>query len=412
MILVFANSISPRLKYVLDFCFAQKGFEYEIVTDIQNWSGTFNTKLNYSDQEIDADYQITPHGLLSNKGVDKVEFTVEDDSYLLDGVEDELSVIFFLLSRYEEYFDSERDQHDRYLAKNSVLFQNNLLQTPVVDQLVKRLWSDLDLDYKFVLSNYKFIPTFDIDVAWAFKHKGFLRNVGAAIKTGSVGERFKVMSGKKRDPYDSYSLIHKISAEVNEIICFCLLGDWSKYDKNIIWKNEAYQSLIRGLNTSGSIGIHPSYNSYLHDSQLETEVNRLKEIVGHEIDNSRAHFLRFRIPETYRQLEHLKIAHDYSMGYADHIGFRAGTSFSFFFFDLYENRTTNLTVHPFAYMDSALKDYMKVSIEDAKQMISELIGAVKEVGGDFYFIWHNHSINNYKEWEGWQEVLFHTLSEK
>jgi len=159
------------------------------------------------------------------------------------------------------------------------------------------------------------------------------------------------------------------------------------------------------------MGIHPGYFAHLNPEQIKKEVKRLEEITGHEIVKSRAHFLRIQIPESYEMLINEGIKREYSMGYADDIGFRAGTSFPYYFFNLNTNEATDLLVFPFAYMDCAFKDQLKLSPDESIVEIKEMINEVKSVGGVFMCIWHNSSITDRKPWKGWFDVLKYTISE-
>ena len=71
------------------------------------------------------------------------------------------------------------------------------------------------------------------------------------------------------------------------------------------------------------------------------------------------------------------------MGYAEQTGFRAGTARAHKWFDLEENKTTDLTIHPFVYMDGTLNEYLNLSIQESKNRIQELFEEVKTYGGDF-----------------------------
>ena len=48
------------------------------------------------------------------------------------------------------------------------------------------------------------------------------------------------------------------------------------------------------------------------------------------------------------------IAEDYSMGYPDEPGFRAGIARPYYFYDVAEDHQTNLKIFPFQVMDATL----------------------------------------------------------
>jgi hypothetical protein len=100
------------------------------------------------------------------------------------------------------------------------------------------------------------------------------------------------------------------------------------------------------------------------------------------------------------------------MGYPDIAGFRAGTARPYQWFDLSKNEITNLTIHPFAFMDITLNEYMKLNTSQAIDKIDSLFKEVKKYGGEFSFIWHNETIGNYGIWKGWSEVFEHSVSLK
>ena len=409
MIGVFTEKDSPRLRYVLDFCFKQKGAECTLINSEDEWSLFQGTKLNYSNKTLECDYDISPSALLFEEGIDEyLKLEKIGNKLALRGDMDMLAVIFYILSRYEEYKIDGNDQHGRFTAEQSAQFTLGVLQEPICDDIVKKLWNKLGLDYKMVRDQFECVPSFDIDVAWAYKNRPLWRKLGA-FKHGKWFERIAVLLGLKKDPYDTYSEILLISSKLNRIICFAPVSDYGKLDKNISYKNENYRSLLRGLNSDGGMGLHPGYNSFMNEDIITEEKERLEEILGHKMEKSRFHFLRFDMPKSYQLMIELGFRKDYSMGYADHSGFRAGTSFPFYFFDLDSNEQKDYLIFPFAYLDNAYKDYMKVDPETALNDVEQLMNRVKDVGGVFMCIWHNHSISNKGEWKGWLTVLQNTV---
>ena len=409
MIYIYSPLFSERLTFVLDFCFKSKGMNYNILSSKADFIQFEGEKINYSAEAIETSFHIKPTGLLFETNFEHLsELTFSNSIWEINKESDIFSILFYMLSSYEEYLITERDNHDRFSAKNSFLFKNDRLDKPNADILVKQLWEELDLDYLVVQKRFNIHITFDIDSAWAIKNKGFFRSVASDIKDllkgKSVLDKFKVRFGKKPDPFDTYSLI-KSASEKQKVSCFFLLGNWGQFDKNINWKHKKLNQLINGLKQSCSIGIHPSYNSYLNSKNVKNELNRLDKISSLKNTKNRQHFLKLDIPRSYQLLRSVGITDDYSMGFADGYGFRSGTSFSYPFFDLTTNSITKLMIHPITYMDGTLNQHLGLSANESIEIICNLKKEVRNVGGTFCPLWHNETIGEVGIWKGWRKVF-------
>ena len=126
---------------------------------------------------------------------------------------------------------------------------------------------------------------------------------------------------------------------------------------------------------------------------------------------SRQHFLKLTFPNTYRHLIQVGIQSDYTMGYADNIGFRAGIATPFYWYDLENEAMTNLKIYPFQVMEVTLKEYLKLSPEEAIVYVKPLIEATKAVGGTFTTLWHNSTLSETEGYEGWRRVYEAILEE-
>ena len=76
-------------------------------------------------------------------------------------------------------------KYERFEAHESIAYKENFLKTPVVDKwalelkkLLQQNCSNLNLKKR----EFTYINTIDIDNAWAYKHKGLFRTIGAIFK--------------------------------------------------------------------------------------------------------------------------------------------------------------------------------------------------------------------------------------
>ena len=423
MILLFVEEISTRLIYTLDFVFKVRGLEYTLTNDFNEFENAKVPRLNYSERYFDGILQLPPASLLFDEeltvyGIGSGTFHTEKCLTFNDKV-DPLASVFYILSRMEEYMTTAEDEHGRFTAENSVLSRFGWLQKAMCDRWAVDFISFLHVNGLVEFQNKEqkvtILPTFDIDNVFAYQLKRGLRKILSSAKDLMRGDRFRmnerklVLQGTTKDPYDTYDYILSIADRGFSVNMFWLLGDYAKYDKNVTFKDARHQRLIRKMALQTTVGIHPSYKSNSYEYFLLNEKERLEFILNQSVEHSRQHFLKLKLPATYRSISTMGIKHDYTMGYADQVGFRAGTARSFPWFDLRKNAISDLTIHPFAYMDGTLQEYLKLTPSESKLIIASLFEEVKNYGGDFQMIWHNETIGDYGKWNGWKEVLEFTL---
>jgi hypothetical protein len=216
-----------------------------------------------------------------------------------------------------------------------------------------------------------------------------------------------------KDPYEVYDyILGCIENYSSDTRFFFPTGDHSKYDKNPSWKSLEYRDLINKIAAKFNIGIHPSYYAGEKYQLLGSETGRLKTMAGKDINSCRYHFLRLFMPFSYRNLTLQGITEDFSMGYPDEPGFRAGIARPYFFYDLAEDKQTSLKIIPFQVMDGTLFQYKNLEPVTAGDVIFRLIDETRRVGGLFVSIWHNTSLLDTPEWKGWREIFEQMLKEQ
>lgn len=223
-------------------------------------------------------------------------------------------------------------------------------------------------------------------------------------------KRKNVLAGKEKDPYDTYDFQIEIHKKYNlKPIYFFLLGDWAPNDKNLPHTSPLMDELVKKILTKAEIGIHPSFASNQNPEKVAIEKDRLSKINSSAVTKSRQHFLKLQFPGTYRNLIATGITDDYTLGYADEVGFRAGICTPYKWYDLEKEEETNLTIHPFAVMDGTLNSYLKLTPEKAVKKVTEIVNEIKNVNGEFITIWHNETLSDWRDWKGWQEFYEQVL---
>lgn len=424
MLDIYVDEIAERCLYTFDFVLKDRGIDYRLTNDLQLFEQSPHPKFNYSERHIEGVAQLKPATLLfeENVRVHRVDSALFETTECLriDGVCDPFAAIFYILSRMEEYTSTALpDLHERFRPENSILYRQGWLQQLVCERWSKAIFNFMHAQGLTMMDFKPFpttlLPTFDIDNAYAYKLKEGSRQLFSVLKDYSkrdakrLEERKAVMSGQETDPYDTYAKIRSIAERGLPVHLFWLLGDYAKFDKNIAYNEPRHRKLIHQMAGCCTIGIHPSYKSNGANEKLKLEMDRLADILNRPVKHSRQHFLKLQLPGTYKRLLEAGIEHDYTMGYASEVGFRAGTSRPFKWFDLQKNYCTDLVIHPFAYMDGTLLEYKKWTPQQACDAISSLYREVAEFGGEFSFLWHNETIGNYGKWKGWSAVLDFTL---
>lgn len=424
-LMVFVERVTNRINYIFDLLLHDLlGIDFELTTDADAFNLSQDPKLVYAKAPMgNALFQKASKLLLEYSIVEQNPVSVDYEDtkgifpvYHSESIMpfDPFAASFYFVSRYEEYLSQVRDCYGRFQAESTCMYKMGMLQKPLVNiyaQHIGRILQDAYPSLKLAKRTFRFIPTYDIDAAWAYLHKGLFRTAGGFLKdlyhlnSKEISRRHRVLMHKEKDPFDTYDLQFALQKEYKlKPIYFILCGDYDMNDKNISIRNDAFCKLIKHLGDYAEVGIHPSFSSYLDTERIQMEIDRLSNVLNREITKSRQHFLRMTMPRSYQQLIELDITDDYTMGFPSQAGFRAGIADTFRFFDLENDVITNLNVHPFAIMDGTARDYLNLDIEATYSLVTSLIDEVRAVGGSFVLLCHNETLSGQKRWVGWPQL--------
>lgn len=423
---ILAAHRHPRLRYVLRELSGDLGYKIRLFTDEDQWADyAADARIIYGTtaNTIPA-LRLPSHPFLSGRHPTSDDLTVSWVDGLplffrVDEQADLLACIFFALSRYEEYQEFTPDAHDRFPATASHAQRNGYLHLPVVRAYAQQLANQLrHLFPELPLPKerpFRLQPTYDIDLLWAYRYRGWkgaasgLRDV-ATGKAARARDRF--IPGEAPDPYFNLDYLLGLHPDVQPYIFWLLADNDCREDVNPYPIPQEQTEVMRSLADRAVHGIHPGYDSVGTEGKLKRETGRYQRVFQLRPQHSRQHFLRLRLPDTYRELRQNGVTNDHSMGYGDAAGWRAGTNLPFHWYDLHQETMTGLTVHPFAVMDVTLKNYLKLSPEEAVKTVTDLRGHTKAYGGNFTLLWHNSSFAEAHGWAGWREVYERLLQIK
>ncbi|MBT8301816.1 MAG: polysaccharide deacetylase family protein [Maribacter sp.] len=417
MLLIYTHKITPRFSYVMRQVFTRiLGIEISFTTKVEDFIKHSGAKITYTKQPLQNEFFIRSNDLLFEQGINDIQISVAD----WEGVPcfftasensaipfDIFSASFYLISRYEEYLPHVKDQHGRFSPKDSLAYKNNFLRLPVIDIWAHKLLDRLlerfpDLEIKRM--SYKYTSIIDVTSSHCFAHRGFTRSLaGLVLDLGNfrlrrLFKRIAVWFNPKKDPYNNFAFLIDMKKKYKlNCMFFFQFASYSTYDKNVSPNNNNFRFLIKSIADYCKVSLATSYSSFNDSELLKKEKKNLEGVINRQVEYSRIRYNRVDVPQTYRDLVDAGFTDDFTMGYTHEIGFRAGTSFPFYLYDINMEVQQPIRVHSFAFHDYALHE--DTSSNDIINKVKALYQEVKKVNGSFISVFSNellgtvHSLN-------------------
>lgn len=423
MLLVYTHKITPRVTYTFKhICKRILGIEVRFTSKVEDFIAHDSLKMSYAKQPLSHELFVRSNELLFETGLSDINVNVQQwentKGFFATGERSDLpfdifAASFYLLSRYEEYLPHVNDQYGRFLASESLAFKHKFLHQPVVDiwaYKLKDVLKERFPDFEFPVRNYRVQPVIDVPMAYYFKYKGLLRTIGGTLndlrrlQIKKLYFRYFVVMGFKRDPYDTFKWIIRKQKQYNfKFMVLFLIGDYSTYDKNISTNKKQFVSLIKSIADYCDVGIKASYFSLDDMDILKKEKIKMEAITHTDLKAVRHSFSKLNLPISYRNLVELEIHQDFTMGYIDTLGFRAGSCTPFQFYDLDYEVQTPLQINPYHCLDFALLKYN--SQLDKTEHLQKIINEVKAVNGTFTLVFHNYTFSDLDRWKGFRSLF-------
>jgi hypothetical protein len=406
------NNIAER-KYILDIIFNEfLGLEYALGTGSDDYIIELKNKKTLIIKDT-----------FFNRFLKDLEYLKLENIPTKIGELDIFAASFFMLTRWEEYVNKNRDLHNRFPATESLAFKQGFLDRPVVNEYVEELKTmllELDDNLKFKIYNYQLLLTHDVDIPQKYTSikSGLIEIVGDIVKRKDIKKAFlniflkiKVMIKIQKDPFDTFDYLMDVSEKVGVKSYFFFMGKGlTKFD-NMYDSGDGFikDLVIRIKKRNHHIGIHPTFNAYNDSKQFTKEKKELEKNLDTNITFGREHFLRFEVPKTWQIWEDHDMSWDSTLSFADKEGFRCGVCYPYSVFNILTRKKLNLKERPLIVMEGSFATYQPdIAPQEMESKIKQLMEEVKKYNGEFVFLWHNSSFNTiiWKKYQDIYEKLF------
>jgi len=356
----------------------------------------------------------------------------DEDSAVRVGV-DIFGSAFFMVSRYEELVDETRDTFGRFPASSSLAHSEGFLRLPIVDAYVEVLWHALHRQWPGLERRprqFRVALTHDVDRPLSFIGRtipDLLRDLGAdVLRRGDarlmakrVRSWIRIPRGDYRlDPDNTFDFLMAVSERSGIASAFYFLAtehSSSALDGKYSLDDPWIRSLMARIHARGhEIGFHAGFLTYRDPGRTQDEFERLRAAlaelgVSQERWGGRQHYLLWENPRTWSNWEAAGLQYDSTLGFADQVGFRLGTSHELPVFNVHERRALRLCERPLIVMDGTLFEYMKLAPDAAAQTVLDMARQCRRYDGTLTLLWHNSSLPTIAE-QRWYESVIDTVA--
>jgi len=308
------------------------------------------------------------------------------------GKRDHLSTAFYLINSFQEY-DAEQnpgslDRYGRFSYAASYQHKFKCIEKNIVQECFDHFYAEQNVFTGFVSvhpTKSKIFISHDIDSI----HGSFFEDGMWALQKGRFDIILRLIMNEVllRPNWKNMDQIVKLHS-ANDLKSTFFWIATNKVAANGI-KNADYS--IRKISKLTEI----SKSNGLHKSAYDTSFDDELDLLPFKTKLNRYHYLKFRLPDAWNDLEAAKLKLDTSLGFAEHCGFRNSYGFPFKPYNVSEQRKYSFVEVPLNIMDRTLQAYMKVPLEQTATCIIDFIERNK-TNCILSLLWHNNFFAEYK----------------
>ncbi len=327
---------------------------------------------------------------------------------------------FYFLSCWKEYVNKKNTDPDiRFKYTKSMQYKWDFAEVPVVDAYCDILDNILELtlpsyergsrwqnDNSFCMTLSHDIDYWDV---WSKdQFSKIMKYNKDRIKQDPIRSLYKIIGHYfTKKSFNPVKNIQKLIRKENNLKVrstnFILVQDNSDDNRRNYFSNEEYKTGLKSVFTSYDVGLHGSPDSAYYIKETKKELERLHKLFPQPL-GYRSHKLSFQYQGSFDILEKMNLKFDSSLGYWEHIGFRAGISFPFYPYDIENDRPFTILEIPLIVMDTTLISQAGMGINPfvASYRLSKLIQRAKKFQSHISVLWHNNTFDTIDfPWWSW-----------
>lgn len=377
MLLVYTHKITPRLTYIFKHIFENMlNIEIGFTAKVDVFVAHSGPKFSYTNKPLGDEFFIASHTLLFEQGVinqnlkiqkweDMPIFFVTNKNGLFPF--DIFASSFFLLTRYEEALPHIKTDLGYFNFLDSIAYKYNFLEKPIIDIWVFKLYKIMSKRFEEISQSLHGRPSkeilLEVHIPYKYLHHSFLMIFGNffssiwKINLRDLVHQILVLLRIKKDPYDSFDSWNELfeNSSLNPKVFF-LFAKNSSYQSTFSIFNFNYRRIIKGIGDYFNLGILASVQAQLFpNEQLKKEKKDFQDVTHKTITCIRFSNGIRDVTLDYENLSNNEFNNDYSMGYLNQIGFRAGTATPYNFYDISNEFQLPLKIHPIFANEKGIK---------------------------------------------------------
>lgn len=373
-----------KVKWFFELIIKNHGAQVELVDHFDNKT------LKIGLGEVDV---VLSEGFYDNlnKNIFDHKLNMINGPYILNANKeiDYISTVFYLVNCIQEYGNKDLDAYGRFKYENSLQLKWNIILENTAYNYILIFCEKYKIKTKLLKTNMTCL-SHDID----FLNQGWKHELVWSLKS----IRFK-------------SFCRILYRKITNIGVFNTIDDLLQIEKRLCYQSiffwipkmgngaEKIGNADYDIHNKGTISLlekvhNSNCQNGLHKSTQNLKIAEEIKLIAKCDKINRYHYLKFNLPNAWDDIQESEISVDFSLGFAEHFGYRNSYGLPFKPYCLKNDKPYKFLLVPLHVMDTTLIKYMKLTQTDIMDKLLSWIDSVKD-HTLISILWHNNYVSDY-----------------